>query len=397
MGCATCANNKTGLPAGCESNGHCVSGGCNKLNTYDWLSNVQFMDEPDIPSIVEVKFKGTRKGFYRNSRKMDLEIGDYVVTDSASGGYDVGHVSLRSELVQLQMKKYNVEPNNPNMLSIQRKATEHDLKKFREARDREDDTMIKSRKIARGLGLEMKISDVEYQGDLTKAIFYYTAEGRVDFRELIKKLSGNFRIKVEMKQVGLRQEAGRLGGIGSCGRELCCSTWLTDFNTVSTSAARYQNLFINPLKLAGQCGRLKCCLNYELNTYMEALESFPSDNTTIQSENGALEIAKTDILRGLVWLKYKKPPENAPITMVPFELERIQEFIGQNKSGRKVTPLEDFAEAAVEVSSETLAFQDVIGEDSLSRFEEKEKKSKHQKDSRNRKGNRGRKNRKKQN
>lgn len=397
MGCGSCSNSttKSGLPKGCKNNGTCGSDGCNKLNSYDWFANIQFSEEPRIPEVVEVKFKGTRKGFYKNFNNFDLEIGDFVVVDSHTGGYDIGYVSLRSDLVYHQMRKYGVEADNPQMLNIRRRTGEEELEKFREARSSEDENLTKAKKIAKELGLEMKLSDMEFQGDLTKATFYYTAEGRVDFRELIKKLASAFHVKIEMKQIGLRQEAGRLGGIGSCGRELCCSTWLTDFNSVPTVAARYQNLFINPTKLAGQCGRLKCCLNYELDTYLEALEAFPEESTIIDTNGGKAGIFKTDILKGLIWLTYKEAKDATKSGLfVPFDVNKVNSFIQKNKKGEKIDALEDFPEAGTSESStgnESDSFKDVVGEDSLNRFDQKKPK---QKNKRNNPKNQGPKNQK---
>lgn len=380
MGCGSCSNNttQTGLPKGCKNNGTCGTDGCNKLNSYDWLANIQFSEEPRIPEVVEVKFKGTRKGFYKNFNNFDLEIGDFVVVDSHTGGYDIGYVSLRSELVYHQMRKYGVEADNPQMLSIRKRANEEEMENYRKARRLEDENLYTARTIAMDLGLEMKLSDIEYQADLSKATFYYTAEGRVDFRELIKKLASTFNVKVEMKQIGLRQEAGRLGGIGSCGRELCCSTWLTDFESVPTVAARYQNLFINPTKLAGQCGRLKCCLNYELDTYLEALEAFPDEHSTIETVNGPAKIIKTDILKGMVWLSYKQKSEEAKSDVaVPFDVQKVNSFLQKNQNGEKIDALEDFSEAGSSATSiEAVSFKDVVGEADISRFDDQDKKEK---------------------
>jgi len=270
MECQSCSSGK-GTPKGCGSNGSCGTSGCNKLEVYDWLGNMELPSGQPQFDMIEVQFKSTRKGFFRRG-VINVIKGDVVAVE-ANSGHDIGVVSLTGELVRMQMKKKKVLTNSDSIRKIYRKAQQADLDKWIKARELEHPTMIKARKFAGELDLNMKISDVEYQADNTKATFYYTAEDRVDFRELIKKMADEFKIRVEMKQIGVRQEAGRLGGIGSCGRELCCSTWLTDFRSVSTSAARYQQLALNPAKLAGQCGKLKCCLNYELDSYLDALKS----------------------------------------------------------------------------------------------------------------------------
>ena len=278
MGCGSCSSGGC-VPAGCKSNGSCMTGGgCSKLDVYDWFSNVDMPANYKAFNILEVRFKGSRKDFYRNTDNIYVEAGELVCVESGTGGYDVGHITMTGELVRMQMKKRGVAVDAPEIKKLYRKASTVDVEKWKLAKGLEYETMHRARKIIIELKLGMKLSDVDYQGDKTKATFYYTAEDRVDFRELIKKLAEEFKVRIEMRQIGMRQEASRLGGIGSCGRELCCSTWLTDFKTVSTSAARYQNLSLNTLKLAGQCGKLKCCLNYELDTYMDALKDFPEDN-----------------------------------------------------------------------------------------------------------------------
>lgn len=372
MGCDTCANgSKNKTPKGCKNNGHCSVDGCGKLDTYDWLSNIYYIDDENRPEYLEVKYKGTRKGFFKNTYKLDLQIGDQVVTECHTGGYDIGFVSLRGELVKLQMKKYNVEEDHNEMLNVMRKANERDVEKWESIKNKEYPTMIKARQLAVEIGLVMKVSDVEYQGDGSKAIFYYTADGRVDFRELIKVLASTFKLKIEMKQLGLRQEAGRLGGIGSCGRELCCSTWLTDFSTVSTSAARYQNLFINPQKLAGQCGRLKCCLNYELDTYLEAIEEFPNENSKVKTAKGIAVIDKMDILKKQIWLKYEaeKIPE-----LFCVSVDKFNEMLKNEKEG-------NFAQSLTEVSfveknkpENEHDYKNVVEESNLNRFDNVNKK-----------------------
>jgi len=315
-------------------------------------------------SIIEVKFKGSRKDFYVNADNIYLEAGELVVVETPTGGFDVGHVSVTGELVRMQMVKHRVNEADITK-KIYRKATPADVDKWKAAKELEWETMHKTRKLALELGLSMKISDVDYQGDKTKATFYYTAEGRVDFRELIKKMAEAFRIRIEMRQIGMRQEASRLGGIGSCGRELCCSTWLTDFKTVSTSAARYQNLSLNTLKLAGQCGKLKCCLNYELDTYMDALKYIPDNVNILKTEKGDARLQKTDIFKKLMWFSY--PMEDS---WIPLEIDRVKEIQQQNRDG--IIP-PDLGEV-VEIESKpakVLDYENVVGQDSLTRLDER--------------------------
>lgn len=327
-GCSSC-DTATGSKTapGCKNNGTCGTDGCNKMNAFDWLSN---MDIPakDLYDIVEVKFKGGRKEFYRNIDKLDLVIGDPVVVD-VPNGHHIGHVALTGELVRLQMQKKKVVDND-DIRKIYRIASGKDLEKWDQVKQRELPTLYRTRRIIEDLKLEMKLSDIEYQADNTKATFYYSADDRVDFRELIKLLASEFKIRVEMRQISLRQEAGRLGGIGSCGRELCCSTWLTDFKSVSTNAARYQNLSLNPSKLSGQCGRLKCCLNYELETYMHALEDIPLLETPLLTQKGEATLQKTDIFRKIMWFSYDI--EN---NWQPVPVSRVKEIMEMNSHGKK--------------------------------------------------------------
>jgi len=329
MGCSTCSSVTTadGKVAGCKSNGGCHTGGCNKLNVFDWLSN---MDMPSVDrfDIVEIRFKNGRKEFLRNSADLPIVTGDAVVVD-VPNGHHIGHVSLQGELVRLQMQKKKI-PNNDEIKAIYRIATQKDLEKYEQVKNRELPTLFRTREIIRDLKLDMKLTDIEYQADNTKATFYYSAEDRVDFRELIKLLAAEFKIRVEMRQISLRQEAGRLGGIGVCGRELCCSTWLSDFKSVSTTAARYQNLSLNPSKLSGQCGRLKCCLNYELDTYMEALEGIPEVEEPLLTGKGPATLQKTDIFKRTMWFGYKE--EN---TWYPVNVDRVKEILEMNKRGQK--------------------------------------------------------------
>ena len=292
MGCGNCSSGGCGTtPKGCKNNGNCGTSGCNKLEVFDWLAG---MSRSAGDQYVEVRFKNTRKEYFLNSDKLSLSVGDVVAVETMPG-YDVGMVSLTGELVRLQMKKNKIDPSQKSTPKVIRKATEEDINIWKEAHLLERETLVKTRQTIRELNLSMKLSDVEYQADKTRATFYYIAEQRIDFRQLIKVLADRFRVRIEMRQIGSRQEAGRVGGIGSCGRELCCSTWLTDFRTVSTSAARYQQLSINPMKLAGQCGKLKCCLNYELDSYMDAVQHFPSSKIKLKTKKGVAFHQKSDI------------------------------------------------------------------------------------------------------
>ena len=284
MGCASCGTDG-GTPRGCKNNGTCSSGGCNKLEVYDWLANVALPSGQKPYDIVEVRFKNSRKSFYRNASNLPLSVGDVVVVETAPG-YDIGVVSVVGELARIQVKKKSPGLKPMETRKIQHIAKQNEIDNWIKGRSLEKEAMYASRTMAIELGLAMKISDVEYQADLTKVTFYYTAEGRIDFRQLIKDLADKFKVRIEMRQIGSRQESSRLGGIGSCGRELCCTTWLTDFRSVSTSAARYQQLSLNPQKLAGQCGKLKCCLNYELDMYLDAIKSFPKTDARLKTEKG---------------------------------------------------------------------------------------------------------------
>ncbi len=339
MACSTCSSvkNEDGSVAGCKNNGGCSSGGCNKLNVFDWLSNMDIA-QADRFDIVEVRFKNGKKDFFRNKNHLEIVTGDAVVVD-VPNGHHIGYVSLSGELVRLQMKKKKVADNG-DVRDIYRIASLKDLEKFEKIKAKEMSTMYRTKEIVQKMKLQMKLTDVEYQADNTKATFYYSADDRVDFRELIKVLANEFKIRIEMRQISLRQEAGRLGGIGSCGRELCCSTWLTDFKSVSTSAARYQNLSLNPGKLSGQCGRLKCCLNYELDTYVGALKGIPEIEKPLKTKKGEAKLQKTDIFKRIMWFGY--PDENS---WYPVEVSRVVEIIELNK--KKIVPatlLEDSIE-----------------------------------------------------
>jgi cell fate regulator YaaT (PSP1 superfamily) len=380
MGCGSCSSGGC-TPGGCKSNGSCLTdGGCSKLDVYDWLSDMDLPSNYKPYPYVEIRFKGSRKDFYRNDENIYLEAGELVAVETTTGGYDIGHVTLTGELVRMQMNRKRVtEEKAP--LKLYRKATIQDVDKWKAAKERESETMYKARTIALELGLAMKLSDVEYQGDKTKATFYYTAEGRVDFRELIKKLAESFRVRIEMRQIGMRQEASRLGGIGSCGRELCCSTWLTDFKTVSTSAARYQNLSLNTLKLAGQCGKLKCCLNYELDTYMDALKTIPDHADRLKTEKGEARLQKTDIFKQIMWFTYFGE-EN---TWIPVEVARVKEIQEMNKNGEKPEDLKDYSafKEEDEVVEKSFDYENVVGQDSLTRLDDKARKNKNNNKARN--------------
>jgi cell fate regulator YaaT (PSP1 superfamily) len=332
MGCSCGSSAKGGKVSGCNNNGACSTGGCNKMNVFDWLSNMD-MPVADKFKIVEVRFKNGRKDFYRNTDNLHLTTGDAIIVE-VPNGHHLGYVSLQGELVRLQMQKKKVADDG-EVKKIYRLAHQKDLEKYEEVKKRELPTLYRTREIIRDLKLEMKLSDIEFQADNTKATFYYSADDRVDFRELIKLLAGEFRIRVEMRQISLRQEAGRLGGIGVCGRELCCATWLSDFKNVATSAARYQNLSLNPSKLSGQCGRLKCCLNYELETYIEALEDIPKIEGPLFTEKGEATLQKTDIFRKIMWFGYRE--EN---TWYPINIERVNAILLLNREGKKPASLD---------------------------------------------------------
>ncbi|MBL0327925.1 MAG: hypothetical protein IPP64_00560 [Bacteroidetes bacterium] len=370
-GCSTASN---GLPGGCKNNGSCGTGGCNKLNVFDWLANMELPSGQAPCDIVEIRFKNSRKGFYKNVNNLQLNVGDVVAVE-ATGGHDIGVVSISGELVRLQMKKRNVKADSEEVKKVYRKAKQADIEKWQEAQGLEHATMYRARTCAVKLNLQMKISDVEYQGDRTKAIFYYTADDRVDFRELIKVLADEFKVRIEMRQIGARQEAGRLGAIGSCGRELCCSTWLTDFRSVSTSAARYQQLSLNPLKLAGQCGKLKCCLNFELDSYMDALQDFPEvNNVKLETEAGRAFHQKTDIFRRTMFFSYTHEPDN----FIALPVDRVKEIIEMNKNSQK--PADLLIKMAPKIIEKKPDYENVVGQDSLTRFDKSKKaKSKNKK------------------
>ena len=362
MACGSCGTGEDGKPRGCKSNGACTSGGCEKLSVFDWLSNMTLPGNETPFNIYEVRFKNGRKHFFKNTEKLSISMGDVVAVEG-SPGHDIGVVSLGGELVKVQMKKRKISIDSEEIKKIYRKASQRDIEIWEKARNRELETQKRGREILGRLGLKMKLSDVEFQGDGNKATFYYTAEARVDFRQLIKDLAGAFSIRVEMKQVGARQEAARLGGVGSCGRELCCSTWLTDFRKVTTSAARYQQLSLNPLKLAGQCGKLKCCLNFELDTYLDALNDFPKQEKILKTESGDAEFVKMDIFKKLIWYTYKENRSK----WYKLSLEQVQEIIDLNNKNEVSIPLEDYESEIEEVVA--VDFENVVGQDSLTRFD----------------------------
>ena len=351
------------------SGGICYKGcgrGMGQLHSFDYLAGVPGADEGDY---VEVQFKNTRKGFFINSNNIPLEKGDIVAVES-NPGHDIGTVTMTGRLVKLQMKKANLRPDI-EIKRIYRKAREVDMEKYAEAKAREHDTMIRSRQIAKDLGLEMKIGDVEYQGDGLKAIFYYIADGRVDFRQLIKVLADAFHVRIEMKQIGARQEAGRIGGIGPCGRELCCTTWMSSFVSVSTGAARFQDLSMNPQKLAGQCAKLKCCLNYEVDAYVEAQKGFPSRDIPLETKDSTYYFFKADILNGQISYSTDKVFAANVETITP---ERALEIISMNRKGQKPLSLDETA-----VKTDSRIENDILTDEDLSRFDKKKKKKKHHK------------------
>ena len=372
MACTSCSTSTGGAPKGCKNNGTCGTDSCNKLTVFDWLANMSLPGGQDPFDCVEVRFKNGRKEFFRNAEKLTLSIGDVVATE-ASPGHDVGIVTLTGELVKVQMKKKGADYTG-EVPKIYRKASQKDIDIWQDARDKEASIQVRARELAIALNLEMKISDIEFQGDGSKATFYYTANDRVDFRQLIKDYASAFKIRIEMKQVGFRQEAARLGGVGSCGRELCCSTWLTDFRSVNTSAARYQQLSLNPQKLAGQCGKLKCCLNYELDTYMDALKDFPDMETKLLTEKGDAVCQKIDIFKELMWFSH---PDSMAVWHV-LQVSEVKEIMALNKQGKRIATLEDFVfeEEKEEVEK---TFQNAMGQDSLTRFDQPKKRNKNNK------------------
>ncbi|WP_298955060.1 regulatory iron-sulfur-containing complex subunit RicT [uncultured Nonlabens sp.] len=375
MSCNSCGTGG-GTPGGCKNHGTCGTSGCNKLTVFDWLANMELPDGQKAFPYVEIRFKNSRKEFYHNSEGLQLKIGDIVATETQSG-HDIGIVTITGELVRVQMKRKRIKING-EIPKVYRIADEKDVEKWVTAREKEEPMKVRAREIAIRLQLKMKISDIEFQGDGSKATFYYTADDRVDFRELIREYASEFKTRIEMRQIGLRQEAARLGGIGSCGRELCCSTWLTDFRSVTTGAARYQNLSLNPQKLAGQCGKLKCCLNYELDSYMDALSAFPKQNQKLYTEKGTAVCQKVDIFKGLMWYCY----EGDWMSWHTLTTEQVHEIVSKNKAKETVTSIEEYASELI--AEEEVSFENVVGQDSLTRFDQPKSKSRNKRNKRRR-------------
>lgn len=373
MGCKTCSFNNKSTLNNSKTNASCSTGGsgcsCNKKNVYDWLSNMTYPAHFTPFDIVEVRFKNGRKNYFKNSSNLTLSVGDIIAVE-ASPGHDIGGVTLVGELVKLQLTKNKIEVESEEIKKVYRKATQKDIEVWEEARSKEIETQSKGREFVSSLNLKMKLSDVEYQGDGTKATFYYTADDRVDFRQLIRELATSFGVRVEMKQVGLRQEAARLGGVGSCGRELCCSTWLNDFRKVNTTAARYQQLSLNPQKLAGQCGKLKCCLNYELDSYLDALKDFPTQEAKLKTDNGDAEFVKMDIFKGLMWYYFKN--QEGIGKLIKLTKEQVKTIIEKNKNNITNISLEDFESELEEIKTENI--DDGVMKDRIDRFEKSNKK-----------------------
>jgi cell fate regulator YaaT (PSP1 superfamily) len=369
MGCGSCGTGKSGTPGGCQSHGHCSSGGCNRMNVHDWLANLPFSDPESNCKVMEVSFNnGSRKDFYRNNTNQFFEKGDTVAVEGVSG-FDVGMVNSTGELVRLQLKKHKLDEKSPDIKKVLRRGNETDISKMKESKAREAQVLIRSRAMARQLKLELKMAEVEIQADGRKATFFYIADDRVDFRELIKLYAAEFKVKVEMRQIGARQEAGKVGGIGSCGRELCCSSWLTDFKSVNTNAARYQSLSINQTKLSGQCGRLKCCLNYELDTYMDALQFFPDDADMIEVARSRAFLVKKDIFRNLMW--YTLPDSNK---QYPLTIERVKKIKELNRQGIKPEELEPVEVVTGKPKEIEPVYADVVGQISLKSLEKTSRK-----------------------
>ncbi len=381
MGCGSCSSSKDGgKPGGCKSNGGCSTGGCNRLNVHDWLLNLPFSDPESTCKVIEISFKqGSRKEFYRNTTLQYFDKGDYVSVEGVSG-FDVGEVSLTGELVRLQLKKKGVDEFSPDMKKILRRSTDRDIEVFQISKSREKEILARSRAIARQLNVQMKLSEVEIQADGKKGTFFYTADDRVDFRELIKVYAGDFKVKVEMRQIGIRQEAAKVGGIGSCGRELCCSTWLNDFKSVNTTAARYQNLSINQTKLSGQCGRLKCCLNYELDTYLDALQQFPDYAETLDTAMGTAHLIKKDIFKNLMWYILPNNSKHYPLT-----IQRVKEIKQLNQRGQKADELQPVEITGKQKEVEP-AFVDLVGQISLKTLEKNDRRRRDQERGNNNRG-----------
>ena len=373
MSCSSCSSTKNGSPRGCQNNGTCGSDSCNKLTVFDWLENMHPPQGEEDCSFVEVRFKNSRKEFFRLPKELKPQAGSLVIT-KVDRGYDLGTVTLAGALVAVQMKRKKIKAESDKIGTILRLANQEEIDVWHASRAKEAEVQKRARELAIALKLNMKLSDVEFQGDGKKATFYYTADKRVDFRQLIKDMARAFSIRIEMRQIGLREEASRLGGIGSCGRELCCSTWLTDFRSVNTAAARYQQLSLNPQKLAGQCGRLKCCLNYELEVYRAALKAFPKAEVKLQTEKGIGVFQKMDIFKGLIWYAYK----GAWTTWHKLTVSAVKEIIEKNKANQKVPSMEAYVEEEVKEEKNKL-FDSGVGQDSLKRFDPPRRHSKRNK------------------
>jgi len=350
-----------------EGKYQCNCPGCNKLDVFDWLETMP--PSKSTENLVEVRFKNTRKGYFVNNTDSPLFKGDVVAVE-ASPGHDVGVVSLTGDLVAIQMVRNGVSPDS--LKKVYRKAKTNDVEKWFQAIEKEPETMRLARQIVSDLHLDMKISDVEFQGDKTKATFYYISDKRVDFRQLIKEYADNFKVRIEMKQIGARQEAGKVGGIGTCGRELCCTSWMSSFVSVSTTAARYQEISLNPQKLAGQCGKLKCCLNYELKCYIDAQSDFPDTSIPLETERGKAYRFKTDVYRRIIWYTFEKDNENSEF--IPLDVDVVKEIIRLNRQGIKVKDLE--VNTGSQSGEAVISYQNAVGEDSISRYEEKRRKKK---------------------
>jgi cell fate regulator YaaT (PSP1 superfamily) len=369
MGCGSCGTSKDGAPSGCQSHGNCSSGGCNRMNVHDWLANLPFSDPESNCRVVEISFNnGSRKDYFKNTTLHYYGKGEMVAVEGVNG-FDVGMVNLTGELVRLQLKKNNIDEKSPEIKKVLRRATEQDIQKMLETKEKEANMLIRSRAIARYLRLELKMAEVEIQADGKKATFFYIADDRVDFRELIKLYAAEFKVKVEMRQIGARQEAGKVGGIGSCGRELCCSTWLTDFKSVNTNAARYQNLSINQTKLSGQCGRLKCCLNFELDTYMDALQFFPNDADMLELAKGRAFLIKKDIFKNLMWYTMSDSNKHYPLT-----IETVKRIKAQNKQGIRPEELETAEVITSKPKEVEPEYADLVGQISLKSLEKTTRK-----------------------
>ena len=363
MGCISCSKGLDGQPRGCRNNGRCGSCGCGSKTVFDWLEGVAIPNGAKAFDIVEVRFKNNRKGFYRAGSGAKFHVGD-VVTLNLNPGLDIGVVSLTGELVRSQMSARKVRDDH-EIKKVMHKATEEEIEVWHKARQREDTTRSEAREIIKRLGIPMKLTDVEFQGDNKKATFFYIADERVDFRELLRELAGKFGIRIDMRQIGARQEAARVGGIGSCGRELCCSVWLSDFRSVSTGAARYQQLALDPIKLAGQCGKLKCCLNFELDQYVESVKEFPSPHAKIFTQKGKAVVFKMDIFKRIVYFLQLGESGSGPVALPVEEANRL---IAKSQGGEKIASISEFAipEGVEEIDH---TYSNVVGQDDLTRFD----------------------------